>query len=134
MTVRLRRWFASILSIFFGSTIVASCAPAYAGPPSIAYAGPSPFLFKGRVMDKDTAQIIAGIRVSLIHEGITNIDISDTNYSIQFYHYTSDVVVIAEDIDGATNGSYLPTNFTITIPMTFQGYTTNIDILMTTNG
>jgi hypothetical protein len=85
-------------------------------------------------MDKDTAQIIAGIRVSLIHEGITNIDISDTNYSIQFYHYTSDVVVIAEDIDGATNGSYLPTNFTITIPMTFQGYTTNIDILMTTNG
>ncbi|NPV00840.1 MAG: hypothetical protein HPY53_05635 [Brevinematales bacterium] len=128
MAERLRRWFASILSILFGSTIIGACAPAYIGPPPVPVN-----TIKGQVKDKDSAQVIADIRVMLIINSYTNSESSYTNGAYSFYTHSTVAILAVEDIDGVTNGTYLPTNYTVTLPDNSSGFTTNIGILMTTN-
>jgi len=98
-----------------------------------AYIGPGSTILKGKVKDSDTLQVITNIRVSLI-SGFTNNRVSGIDGVYSFYNHDGNFTLAAEDIDGATNGAYLPTNFTVTLPYDFDGYTTNIDILMKTNG
>ena len=132
MTEKVRKWFTSILSILFGSVISTACAPviAYAA----AYMGPPEVYIKGKVKDIDTAQTIADIRLSLIINSNTNSVSSGTNGAYEFISPYRNFTIAAVDIDGSTNGLYLPTNITLSLPDSPYYYTTNIDILMKTNG
>lgn len=88
-------------------------------------------------MDKDSTQVIAGIRISLITPFFTNyytnIYYSSFDGAFSIYTHEETFTLSADDIDGITNGIYLLTNFSVTLQHDFYGYTTNIDILMTTN-
>ncbi|NPV00841.1 MAG: hypothetical protein HPY53_05640 [Brevinematales bacterium] len=127
MTVRLRRWFSSILSLLFGSTIVLSCAPA------AAYMGPPEVNINGKVNNRVTMEAISNIRMSLIVNSITNSISSGADGAYAFSSPERSFTILAYDIDGTNNGAYLPTNFTMTVPDLPYYYNTNIDILMTTN-
>ncbi|OHD58829.1 MAG: hypothetical protein A2014_05415 [Spirochaetes bacterium GWF1_49_6] len=131
MKLRFRRWFSSILSIFFGSAIVLSCAPAPAY--AAAYMGPPEVYINGKVKNRDTMQAIADIRLSLIVNSVTNSLSSEADGAYAFYSSERTFTILAYDNDGTNNGAYLPTNFSMTVPSLPYYYNTNIDILMTTN-